>query len=141
MATDPNTTLIQSAYAEFKKGDITSLLNRLTEDVVWTTPYPLEIVPFGGSRTGKRGVQTFFEQLARSYEVTTFNPHDFISSGDCVVALLSVAGIVRETGIQTASEIAHVFRLRSGKVCEFREYADARQIVAAYASQAIAARN
>jgi ketosteroid isomerase-like protein len=66
MPTDANTALIQDAYADFQKGDIASLLDRLTDDVVWTTPYPPEIVPHGGSRTGKDGVRLFFEQLAGS---------------------------------------------------------------------------
>jgi ketosteroid isomerase-like protein len=70
MATDPNFALIQSAFADFQKGDIASLLHRLTDDAAWTTPYPPEIVPHGGNRTGKDGVLTFFEQLARVYEIT-----------------------------------------------------------------------
>jgi uncharacterized protein len=140
MSTDSNTALIQNAYADFQKGDITRLLDRLTDDVAWTTPYPPEIVPHGGSRTGKAGVQSFFDQLAESYEITKFDPREFISSGDYVVALVSIAGHVRATGIQAAEEVAHVFRVRNGKISEFREYADARSVVAAYAPQAAAAR-
>jgi ketosteroid isomerase-like protein len=139
MANDPNTALIQSAYAHFQKGDIASLIDQLTDDVAWTTPYPREIVPHGGTWTGKDGVRTFFEQLARSYEFTKFDPHDFISSGDYVVALVSIAGHARETGVHAAEEAAHVFRVRNGKISEFREYTDARAVVAAYAPQTAAA--
>lgn len=139
MSTDANTTLIQNAYADFQKGDIASLLDRLTDDVVWTTPYPPEIVPHGGARSGKDGVRLFFEQLARGYEITKFDPREFISSGDYVVALVTIAGHARETGVAATEDTAHVFRIRAGKVSEFREYADARSIVAAYAPQAIEA--
>jgi ketosteroid isomerase-like protein len=140
MPTDANTALIQSAYADFQKGDIASLLARLTDDVSWTTPYPPEIVPHGGSRTGKARVREFFEELARGYDFTRFEPHEFISSGDVVVVLLSIAGIARATGLRAANEAAHLFRVRDGKVCEFREYADASPVIAAYAPQAAAAR-
>jgi ketosteroid isomerase-like protein len=140
MSTDANTALIQAAYADFQKGDIASLLDRLADDVVWFTPYPAEIVPHGGLRTGKDGVRSFFEQLAASYEITKFDPREFIASGDHVVALVSIAGHVRETGNKSAEETAHVFRIRNGKVSEFREYADARSIVAAYTSLPAAAR-
>lgn len=139
MSTDANTTLIQGAYADFQRGDIASLLDRLTEDVVWTTPYPPEIVPHGGCRAGKDGVRSFFEQLARGYEITKFDPREFISSGDYVVALVTIGGHARETGISTVEETAHVFRLRGGKISEFREYADARSVVAAYAPPAVEA--
>ena len=140
MSTDANTTLIQNAYADFQKGDIASLLDRLTDDVVWTTPYPPEIVPHGGARTGKDGVRLFFEQLARGYEITKFDPREFIASGDYVVALVTIAGHARETGVAANEDTAHVFRIRAGKISEFREYADARSVVAAYAPQAVAAR-
>jgi hypothetical protein len=139
MSTDANTTLIQDAYADFQKGDIASLLDRLTDDVVWTTPYPPEIVPHGGTRIGKDGVGLFFEQLARGYEITKFDPREFIASGDYVVALVTIAGHARETGVAATEETAHVFRIRAGKVSEFREYADARPVVAAYAPQAVEA--
>jgi ketosteroid isomerase-like protein len=140
MSTDANTKLIQDAYADFQKGDIASLLDRLTDDVVWTTPYPPEIVPHGGTRTGKNGVRSFFEQLARGYEITKFDPREFIASGDYVVALVTIAGHARETGVAANEDTAHVFRIRAGKISEFREYADARSVVAAYAPQAVAAR-
>jgi ketosteroid isomerase-like protein len=139
--TDTNTTLVQTAYAEFKKGDIPSLLDRLTDDISWITPYPREIVPFGGHRTGKHSVQTFFEQLSGSYEITKFEPHDFVASGDRVVAMVKIAGVVRDTGVHVTEDVVQVFRLRNGKFCEFREYADTRPLVAAYTRQASHARN
>jgi ketosteroid isomerase-like protein len=140
MAIDTNTALVQSAYADFQKGDISSLLARLTDDVAWSTPYPPEIVPHGGERSGKDGVRSFFEQLAAGYEFTRFEPREFVSAGDLVVVLLSIAGIARGTGIHAAGEAAHVFRVRNGKIGEFREYTDALPVVAAYAPQTAAAR-
>jgi hypothetical protein len=77
-------------------------------------------------------VRSFFEQLAGSNEFSRFDPHDFISSGDFVVALVAIEGHPRATGVNVAEEVAHVFRIRAGRVCEFREYADARAVVAAY---------
>jgi ketosteroid isomerase-like protein len=74
-----------------------------------------------------------------AYEITKFDPREFISSGEYVVALVSIAGHVRQTGIAAAEEAAHVFHVRNGEVSEFREYADARSIVAAYAPQAVEA--
>ncbi len=135
MATDANTALIQSAYADFQKGDIASLLARLTDDVSWTTPYPPATVPHGGSRSGKDAVRSFFEELARGFDFTRFEPHEFVSSGDVVLVLLSIAGIARATGVPAANEAAHVFRVRGGKISEFREYADASPVIAAYTAQ------
>ncbi len=139
MSNEANTALVQAAYADFQKGDIASLLDRLTDDVRWTTPYPPDIVPHGGTRIGKDGVRLFFEQLARSFEITKFDPREFIASGDHVVALVNIGGHARETGIHANEEVAHVFRVRDGKICELREYGDARSVVAAYAPQGVEA--
>jgi ketosteroid isomerase-like protein len=55
------------------------------------------------------------------------------------VALVTIAGRVRATGSAATEETAHVFRIRNGKVSEFREYADARSLVATYAAAPVAA--
>jgi ketosteroid isomerase-like protein len=139
MATDATIVLVQAAYADFQRGDIPSLLARLTDDILWTTPAPPEIVPYGGSLTGKDGVLRFFERLGSSFDMTKFDPSEFIASEDRVIALVSIAGNVRATGMHAVSEAAHLFRIRNGKISEFREYVDTRSVVAAFAPQTAAA--
>jgi ketosteroid isomerase-like protein len=141
MSTEANIALIQAAYADFQKGDIPSLLARLTDDVVWTTPYPPDIVPHGGTRKGKAGVVQFFQQLAGGIEFTKFDPREFIASGDRVVALVSIAGITKSTGLASAEEAAHLFRVRDGKVSEFVEYGDTLAVAASYAPKEFGARS
>jgi ketosteroid isomerase-like protein len=135
MATDAALILVQAAYGDFQRGDIASLLARLTDDVVWTPSAPAGLVPWGGARTGKDGVLQFFEQLGTAFELTKFDPSEFIASGDRVVVLVSIAGNARATGVHATTEAAHVFGTRGGKISEFREYADTRSIVAAFAPQ------
>ena len=63
MANDPNLELVQASYADFMNGDMAAFLDQCTDDIAWTTPYPSDVVPFGGTWTGKDGVQAFFTNL------------------------------------------------------------------------------
>jgi uncharacterized protein len=103
MATDAALLLVQAAYADFQRGDIANLLARLTDDIVWTPSAPAGLVPWGGARTGKDGVSQFFEQLGGGFELTKFDPSEFIASGDRVVVLVGIAGNARATGVHVSS--------------------------------------
>jgi ketosteroid isomerase-like protein len=142
MPTDANLAVIQGAFADFQTGNIPALIERLSDDVSWTTNYPPEIVPHGGSYSGKAAVVTFFERLGASTDFSKFDPYEFISTGDRVVALVAMTATPRATGISVSTESAMVFRVRDGKLSEFREYGDSLAIVAAYApgAQAVAGR-
>ncbi len=136
MANDPNVALVQAGYADFMNRDMAAFLDRCTDDIAWTMPHPSDRIPFGGTWTGKDGVQAFFTSLAGSYQIVAFEPHVFIASGDHVVAIVSIDGFVRRTGLDSAGEVVHVFRLRDGKICAFREYAgDTDALLAAFTAQ------
>jgi ketosteroid isomerase-like protein len=50
-----NIELIKSMYEAFGRGDIPSILDKLTTDIKWTTE-GLELIPYTGMRHGKAGV-------------------------------------------------------------------------------------
>ena len=127
---------VQGAYADFGRGDIASLLNRLTDDVVWTTPGEGTAIPSAGRLQGKAQVARFFEGVASSLEFHELDPNEFIAQGDVVVALGTWDATVRGTDTRVKDGFAMVFRLRDGKIAEFREYSDTRQYAEALASLA-----
>jgi ketosteroid isomerase-like protein len=133
--TDENIALIQAAFADFGKGDIQTLLTRFDENAAWETPFPRDIVPYGGKRTGKAQIREFFDQLAQTTETLRFEPKEFIASGETVVVLGVFGGRVRKTGRAAESDFAMVFRIRNGKVTSYKEYTDAHVVVQAFAPQ------
>ena len=60
-----NIQLVRETYQHFKTGDIRSVLNVLTEDVLWELP-DMANVPFAGSWRGRQQVGTFFHRLAET---------------------------------------------------------------------------
>ena len=127
--------LVQAAYADFGRGDIPSLLNRLTDDIVWTSPGEGSRIPSAGRIAGKAAVAQFFQGVGDNLEFHDFNPYEFIAQGDVVVALGTWDATVKGTGVRIRDGFAMVFRLRGDKIAEFREYSDSREYDAALASK------
>ena len=93
MSEHENRQLVEQAYATFKAGDISTLLQSLSEDVTWQLP-EIENVPFAGKRQGRGAVGEFFSTLASLQDARSFEEREFIAQGDKVVVLgpLRLAG-------------------------------------------------
>ena len=126
-----NVQIVQQIYAAFGKREVQTLLTFLSDEIDWQLLGPPKIAHAGPHR-GRDHVRRFFATVAETLEITQFEPREFIAQSDKVVALGYYAGRVKSTGRQYASEWAHVFTLREGKVIKFREYADTANLAAAY---------
>lgn len=128
---EQNTAIAQKAYENFKTGNMQALLDQMSDDVTWELP-EVEGVPLSGKRNGRDGVKEFFAILARDQEVIEFEPREFVAAGDKVVSLGHYHWRVKDTGREFASNFAHVFTIRDGKVTGFREFFDSAALAAAY---------
>lgn len=131
-----NTALIQDMYAAFGRGDIATILDHCTEDIVWHGVYGCgPEVPFAGERHGKAAVQNFFKQVADSETFQSLETRDFIATGDMVVCLGHYV-VNTHIGKQFDCDFAMVFQLRDGKVTRFQEFCDNAAISAAHTADA-----
>lgn len=129
---ESNTQIIQRCYGYFLEGNIPALLNEVTDDITWTVPGPVNVMPWAGLRTGKAGVGEFFKIVKDSTEFTKFEPREYIAQGDRVVTLGFFEGRSKKTGRMSKSNFAMAFTLRNGKVSSFEEYSDTAAAVEAY---------
>ena len=128
-----NTKLVKDAYAAFQRGDIQAVLATLSDDVEWRAVIGTEgVVPTSGLRRGHAGVGEFFQQLSTTTTFEAFEPREFIAQGDQVAVIGRYKGKALATGKLYDSEWVMVFTVRNGKVVRFREFADSRQLVAAF---------
>jgi ketosteroid isomerase-like protein len=123
MSEQENTEIVREAYRNFKAGDIGALLNQMTEDVTWQLA-EIEKVPFAGKRQGPEQVGQFFAILADVQDVLKFEPREFVTQGDKVVALGQYTWRVKATGREYGGDWAHVFTVRDGRISGFHEYMD-----------------
>jgi ketosteroid isomerase-like protein len=128
-----NTKVVQEAFAAFGRGDTAAILERIDNDIVWNGVYGTNAsVPTSGERRGKAAVREFFKQVAEHVNFSTFDPKEFVASGDKVVALGHYTATTPRGG-SFDSDFAMVFTLRSGKVVGFQEFSNSAAINAAYA--------
>ena len=131
MSEQENTKLVQQVYDNFKSGDIEALFKLLSDDIEWQLP-EIENVPFAGRWRGHEQMGQFFDSLVDSQEVQHFDPREFITKGDKVVALGHYSWRVKSTGREFGGDFAHVFTVRGGKVVRFHEYMDTAAAAAAH---------
>lgn len=130
MTEQENTRRVQEAFAAFGRGDIPALLNALTDDVEWRVAGPRE-VPYAGLWRGRQQVEEFFKSLG-TVDIEQFEPQEFITQEDTVVVLGRERFRVKATGKAVENPWALVFRLRQGKIAQFRTYEDTAAVAAAF---------
>ncbi len=123
MRNEANVRVVQSVYESFGRGDVPAILDHLSEDVVWIHVGAPK-VPYGRTYRGPQDVANFFKDLDTAVQFTAFEPKDFISEGDVVVALGSYKSQGRATGKSSDGDWAMVWHFKEGKVFHYQAYID-----------------
>jgi len=114
--------LVRSIFEAFGRRDIAYILSCLSPDCAWVCPG--EGLPYAGSYTGPQGAADFFQKLAANEEVTLFEPREYFTSGEDVVAVGYEEGRALGTGRGAASNWAMLFHVRDGKVTRWQHHFD-----------------
>jgi ketosteroid isomerase-like protein len=133
MNEEANTQLVRQVYQNFAAGDIQSLLNLLSVDVLWQLP-EMANVPFAGTFQGREQVARFFSKMAQAQDVVEFQPEEFIAQRDKVVVLGRFTMQVKTTGRTFHSAWVHVWTVGKDKVDHMREYVDTLAVSQAHAT-------
>ena len=128
MSEQANVQAVQEAYAAFKRGDIQTILDSLTEDVEWIAP---AVEPVAGTYHGPDEVAAFFQQVQEISEFSSFEPREYVAQGDRVIALGSYKATARITKKVYECDWAMSFTLRGGKISRFQEFTDTAVLAAA----------
>ncbi|WP_369722077.1 nuclear transport factor 2 family protein [Bradyrhizobium sp. LLZ17] len=131
MSEHENRQFVEQAYANFKAGEIPTLLQSMSEDVTWQLP-EVENVPFAGKRQGRGAVGEFFSTLATVQDPRSFEPSEFIAQGEKVVVLGHYVWQVKANGRTYESDFAHVLTIRAGQIVAFHEYTDSAAAAKAF---------
>lgn len=135
MSEQANVQAVQEAYAAFKRGDIQTILDRLSKDVEWVAP---GVGPVAGTYHGPGEVTRFFQLVGEISDFSSFEPEEYIAQGDRVVVLGHYKATVRDTGRVYDCDWAMAFAFRDGKISKFQEYTDTAALAAALQSASAA---
>jgi uncharacterized protein len=120
--TSTSTELVQSLFEAFGRGDINLILQHVAPDCRWVIPG--QGIPAAGAYQGREGVAQFFQKLSETEKVLRFEPHEYFTNGDDVVALGFEENQVISTGKRATSNWAMVFRIRDGQVASYEAFFD-----------------
>ena len=93
----------QADVRSVRPRDVQAILDRVTDDVDWSTDAAIESAPWYGPKHGKDELVSFFEGIATTGPVTEFTPLAFAGNDDGdVLVFLRYAFTVTATGKHVA---------------------------------------
>jgi uncharacterized protein len=127
--TKKNVAIVQNVYNEFRKGNVPAVLASLSADVEWNEaegfPY-WEEKPFVGPDAVVKGV---FAKIGGEWEywnLTDVKLHNM--DNKMVLATGRYQGKYKKNGAVINAQFAHVWTLKDGKVSNFQQYTDTKQV-------------
>ena len=126
------TTLIDTLYAAFLRGDLNAILDIVSEDGNWIVYGPAEL-PFTGQFRGQSGAKRFLETLLSTQEDISAEISDRIVQGNKAVYIGSYTAKIKATGKTISTSIAHVWTVEHGKITRFLDFFDTAAAHTAYA--------
>jgi ketosteroid isomerase-like protein len=122
MSANDNLELTRGVYAGFAAGDIGKIVALLAPDIHWTEALG---GPYGGVSIGPDAVlQNVFMPIGTEWDGYQAIPHEFVASGNTVVALGTYNGTYKKTGKSFTAPFAHVWKFKDGKVVTFEQLTD-----------------
>lgn len=125
-------TVVKALYAAFDRGDLKTVVDLVSNDVVWVQYGPSHLLPFAGSFHGPSGVENFFKLVDQSLEDVHAGQREYIVSGDRVIVPGWEDSVVRSTGGHYRVNNVHIFTVVHGRITRFEEYIDNADIAEAF---------
>jgi len=119
-----NIELVRGIYSAFAAGDIPAVLGAFDPAIVWNEaehfPYA-DGNPYIGPHAVLNGV---FARCGSEWDGFSVAIDELLDAGDTVVALGRYHGTYKATGHAQSTQLVHVWRIASGKVIRFQQYAN-----------------
>ncbi|CAN5448966.1 hypothetical protein BH10BAC2_BH10BAC2_33530 [soil metagenome] len=128
-----NLEIVKETYANFLQGNISAILDTLSNNIEWELPAAAH-VSFSGVFKGNDAVLNFFQNVDNDNEFSEFAVDTYLADGDNVAALGHLSAIAKNTGKASTNKWAHVWQIKEGKVIRHYEYADTAEIRYAFAN-------
>jgi ketosteroid isomerase-like protein len=116
----PNEDLVRRGYEAFATGDVATMSDLFTDDIVWHTPGRSSI---SGDQKGKQAVLEFFGRIGQETGGSfKLDIHDVLANDEHVVVLAASTG--ERNGKSLKANVVNIFHLKDGKVTEVWGHAD-----------------
>ena len=126
-STMTNLEIIKSTYeGKTSEENGKNLAKYVAETVSWTEAKGF---PYAGTYIGLENVtQNVFNRLATEWIDYKFTPEDYLESTDKVVAYGTYTGTNKITGKSFSARVAHLWKLKEGKIISFEQFVDSQVV-------------
>jgi len=119
---EQNVELVKGFYDAAERGDTQAVLGAFAEDIEW---HEAEGMPYGGVYRGAEAVaQNVIGPIREDVDDLTLVREEFIASAGSVAAVLRYTGTGKASGKPLDVPAVHVWDVRDGKLCRFRQFID-----------------
>jgi len=132
---EENVEVVKRLFAAIERGDLSSALEMLTEDVDWRSPVTRTEhadISWSCPRHGREQVAQFFRDLGEKVRPEPFELFGFTAQGDRVTVEGSNKGRVNSTGRAYEHDWVMVFTLQKGRIARCWHYYDTADVAAAF---------
>ncbi|WP_296150688.1 nuclear transport factor 2 family protein [uncultured Flavobacterium sp.] len=122
-----NLEIVKSTYeGKTSEENGENLAKYVAEDISWTEAKGF---PYAGNYTGLESItKNVFSRLGSEWIDYKFRPEDYVASDDKVVAFGTYTGTYKITGKSFTARVAHVWKLKDGKITSFEQFVDSQPV-------------
>ena len=122
-----NLEIIKSTYeGKTSEENGKNLAEYAADDISWTEAKGF---PYGGTYIGLESItKNVFSRLGSEWIDYKFIPEDYVANDDKVVAYGTYTGIYKKTKKLFAARVAHIWKLKGGKIISFEQFVDSQTV-------------
>jgi len=120
---------VRTAFEAFMRGDLDSALEFCDPDIVVRDPGRT-----GRTFQGRAELRRFWEEWLENWQEYRVEPLELVEEGGEIFVRVGQMGRGRLSGVEVGQDLFQVFRVRDGKVVEYRIYTDRDDALASIGS-------
>ena len=122
-----NLEIVKSTYeGKTSEENGKNLAKYAAEDITWTEAKGF---PYAGTYIGLESIaKNVFNRLAGEWVNYKITPEDYVVGEDKVVAYGTYSGTYRATGKYFEARVAHVWKLKGGRITGFEQFVDSQPV-------------
>lgn len=122
-----NLEIVKSTYeGKTSEENGKNLAQYAADKISWTEAKGF---PYAGTYIGLENItKNVFSRLGSEWIDYKFTPEDYVASDDKVVAFGTYTGTNKITGKSFEARVAHVWKLKNGKILNFEQFVDSKLV-------------
>lgn len=123
-----NLEIVRSTYeGKTSEENGRNLAKYVADNISWTEAHGF---PYGGTYIGMDNItKNVFSRLGSEWIDYKFTPEDYVAGDDKVVAYGTYTGTYKITGKPFEARVAHVWKLKDGRIISFEQFVDSKPVL------------